>query len=109
MRAILIPAERDEPIREVDLGEDAYQGIKALLNDGWLEGVSSIRPDVTPYVDEEGKIKGLPVNFRATALLGPAIVGDFLVGNCVLTTTDAEGETVALVDDVTIEWVEERV
>ena len=43
-----------------------YRDIKALLNDGWLEAAPINADDVTLYCDEEGKIKGLPINPVAT-------------------------------------------
>ena len=59
---------------------------------GWLEPVSS-GEDWLAYVDEEGRIKQLPINTRATALarhLGWP--GDFLVGPVVFVGQERRGE-----------------
>lgn len=40
--------------------------LRALLGGGWLEGING--PDWHAYVDEEGKIKGLPVNVFGTVI-----------------------------------------
>lgn len=68
--------------------------LRRLLGGGWLEGVGAADADWHAYVDEEGKIKGLPLNPRATAVarqLGwPS--GDVLCGPVVFLGTGREGE-----------------
>jgi len=45
---------------------------------GYIERV--VLPDGRPmYINEEGRCKGLPVNFLATKLAGIMIVGDVLI------------------------------
>lgn len=70
---------------------------------GWIEAVSSDDDTVTFWCDEEGKIKGLPMNGDATRLwwqLNPAAAHhDVLCGPVVLTGgTDSAGETMSLPD-----------
>lgn len=71
------------------------EGLAAEIGEGWLEGISG--DDWSAYLDEEGKIKGLPINERATRLaraLGwdPSHV-DLLVGPVVfLGPVDEEGD-----------------
>ena len=70
---------------------------------GWLEGVPLV--GVTAYVNEEGKLMGLPVNALATRLahrdeaiyLSDTINGDMIV----LGPLDDEGESTSLSD----EWI----
>jgi hypothetical protein len=70
---------------------------------GWLEGVALV--GVTAYVNEEGKLKGLPVNALATRLAHrdeaiypqDTINGDMIV----LGPLDDEGDSTSLSD----EWI----
>ena len=70
---------------------------------GWLEGVALV--GVTAYVNEEGKLMGLPVNALATRLAhrdeatypSDTINGDMIV----LGPLDDEGESTSLSD----EWI----
>jgi|ERR1035437_10478237 hypothetical protein len=69
-KAMYIPV--DAPPRVVEY--NGYDELKALVG-GWIEGIGG---DVggsgthvwSGYVDEEGKIKGLPVNDEATIFAG---------------------------------------
>lgn len=55
---------------------DGYRVIRDGLDQGWLEGVPfEERDDVIAYADEEGLLKGLPVNKVASNLLNRYIVG----------------------------------
>ena len=80
----------------------AYDTLKAAVG-GWLEGVPLV--GVTAYVNEEGKIMGLPVNALATRLAHgdeaiyphDTINGDMIV----LGALDDDGECTSLSD----EWV----
>lgn len=80
----------------------AYEVLKAAVG-GWLEGVPL--EGVTAYVNEEGKLLGMPVNALATRLAHrdeaiyphDTINGDMIV----LGTLDDDGECTSLSD----EWV----
>ena len=62
---LLIPADEDQPLEIVDMSSLAdYQ--KAV--GGYIEAIGARPPAVTFIVNEEGKLRGLPVNTRATAL-----------------------------------------
>lgn len=80
---------------------------------GWLEGLSPV--DVGAqfgpwrgYCDEEGKVKGLPVNHAATHLLGEmgwyGAGADVLVGTVVL-IGEGKGREAADVPDATLKHV----
>ena len=88
----------DESLEVIDL--DSPEGTLEVLQnavDGWVQAVD-INPTVTMWMNEEGKLDGLPFNGIATGLF-QARFGkiDIIMGNAVLTGgVDAEGETVGL-------------
>lgn len=132
MRAIVIPVDVNEPIYETDVGP--YPALGELIG-GWIERVITPEthqlaqsdydlvtrsggerfPSVTIWVDEEGLLKPLPANVRAskfypessTPLCGVAVLlGEDLVD-------DGEGceepDAVSLPERVTIQMVEDFV
>lgn len=111
-RGILIPAEISEPISEFELEDDGQGYLRPLqeLVGGMIETVrwDDAPGNATVYMNEEGKLEGLPPNARATYLLrniGMG-VGDYIAGNLVLIGLDPrEGETVSLTDDVTVQMI----
>jgi hypothetical protein len=62
--AILIPASQEAPIkrRKLDRNLAAYQDLVG----GKIEPVDLNNPPASMYINEEGKLYGLPVNMRAT-------------------------------------------
>jgi Domain of unknown function (DUF3846) len=65
IRALVVPGDRPAYVKEFDV-RDSFATLRGLLNDGYLEG---IRGDGWfAYCDEEGKLKGLPVNLLATGI-----------------------------------------
>src|SRR5690242_734095 len=82
------------------IGSD-LASIKEHLDGGYLEALSPSTDDFGnwhAYVDEEGRLKGLPVNVNAT-VIAKALgwTGDFIVGPAVFLGTDgsdphAEGD-----------------
>ena len=73
MKAILLPVEGKAKIIEIDNELEALQ--KAV--GGYIETVT-IAKDCCLVVDEEGLLKGKPLNHTASRLGGP-LVGDVLV------------------------------
>lgn len=107
MRALLIPAELSEPIRDVQIdgGDGCLDALQALVG-GWIETIPHpTRDDVAPYFHEEGKLLDLPANWRATELLRESIrPGDYIAGDCVLAGFDPDtGETVELPADFEVQ------
>ena len=88
--ALLIPVDGDPEVREV---EPHFTARKEIVG-GWLEGVGAgIDADWCAYADEEGRIKRLPINVRATALARSlGWPGDFLVGPVVFVGQEWRGE-----------------
>lgn len=91
----------DESIEVLDL--DAEQGSLKVLQDavdGWVQ-VVDLAPTLSIWVNEEGKMNGLPYNGIATAIYQDRFGAvDIIVGNAVLTGgTDDEGDTIGLTDE----------
>lgn len=84
--ALLIPVDPTVPVSVLDLGADDRTGhaaIKAALDGAWLEAIPHALPfPLYAFADEEGLLKHLAPNHRATMLLGRGVVGPVvLVGN----------------------------
>jgi hypothetical protein len=82
---IVIPHDEMAPLEERTFnGLPDYQSAVG----GWIEAILLHKPSMTLFVNEEGKIRGLPRNSRATVLwwlLTPAARQlDFVVGDAVL-------------------------
>ncbi len=77
------PAE----VVNVDNSLESFQG---LLDGGYLEAVFYPRTGVFAYIDEEGKLKGLPLNFY--------VGSEPIVGPAVFSKTDDEGEDIGLTE-----------
>ena len=91
----------DESIEVLDL--DAPEGSLKVLQDavdGWVQ-VVDLAPKLSIWVNEEGKMNGLPYNGIATAIYQDRFGAvDIIVGNAVLTGgTDHTGETIGLTDE----------
>jgi hypothetical protein len=74
---LLIPAD-DTPCTVVTFTH--FSEVNTLIG-GWFEAIGSLNPhaEVVAYVDEEGLLKGLGRNMRASGLLQRPIVGPALV------------------------------
>jgi Domain of unknown function (DUF3846) len=117
LRALIIPASGEKAwVVDERIDLDYLQNVVG----GWIEAVDveqvltdSGRRSVnaTVFVNEEGKLNGLPVNHRATDLCALAIGGwfhDVIVGDVVVAgQPDDEGETNAVPDaliQIVSEW-----
>ncbi len=118
VRALRIPTEADKPITGVQV--EKLEDYQAIIG-GWIEPVDVHPLGITVYVNEEGLLRQLPFNSRATVLwwyfvpearqkamlVGPALVvglpdrkGD---------NTDTPTEVVALLTDAGTWRVEVKV
>ena len=100
MKALVITPEGTATVEDIKPDLD---GLQALVG-GYIEAAPT-KGDVTVYVNEEGKIHGLPINAVATDLyykLAPFMEGhDILVGTVViLGPVDDEGYETAVPDSV---------
>ena len=73
-----------------------YKGIRAELDGGWTECIRFTK-NALAYVDDEGKIKGLPINELATKLCKRYQIGlnpcDVIVGTFIITgREDMQGQ-----------------
>jgi hypothetical protein len=101
VQGIIIPADNTAPLRTATLGslEDYQRAVG-----GWFEAVDIPDLGVTMYVNEEGLIRDLPFNRRATFLWrfhvlqarDARLVGDVAV----VGMTDEEGENTELPKDL---------
>lgn len=95
---IVIPADEDEPIykQEFKSLSDYQQAVGGLI-----EAIDLDSPPATIYVNEEGKLQGLPLNRRATMISwmhNSSFRGkDVIKGDAVLVgPPDDEGKTLAV-------------
>ncbi|MBN9201593.1 MAG: DUF3846 domain-containing protein [Microbacterium chocolatum] len=65
MRALRIPVDPDEPITEIQV--DSLEDYQAIVG-GYIEPVDVPALGITIYVNEEGLLRQLPLNSRATFL-----------------------------------------
>lgn len=81
------------PILRIPIAnKTSHAWIKNALDGGWLEGIRLPKyVDVFGYVDEEGLLKQLPPNPRASTLAGQT-----LVGPCVLVGDNGSIDTVGI-------------
>lgn len=100
-RALVIPAEGEIEVRDVD----GLAAIQELVG-GFIEGVQFERIPGVGFINEEGKLHGLPPNFLATLLCGAKIFpSDYIAGTLVVFGGyDAEGNETAVTDE-TVEYV----
>jgi hypothetical protein len=92
VKALLIPASG--PVQHVE--QDGLGALRRLI-DGHIQALPvQGRADATAYVNEEGLLKGMPANARATRLLGVQIVGPAVLCGC----DAATGEETPIPDDL---------
>lgn len=92
---VVIPVDGDIYTVETTT-EDSYETITREVG-GWIQVVGlTVDEQAEMYLDEEGKIKNLPRNTRATSI-AHLMSGDYIAGTAVITGgVDDEGDTVGL-------------
>lgn len=65
---------------------------------GYIEAIYPL-PGVVMFLNEEGKIQGLPHNPVASLVAAEVLYGDYICGNVVLVGEDGHGESVGLTDE----------
>lgn len=93
-RVLIVTIDRSE-IVDMDI---TLNSLRAIIDNGYLEAISGWHPygEWTCYLDEEGKIKGLPLNENATLLAAQAgwvgAMSDVLCGTAIfLGPADEDG------------------
>ena len=75
--------------------ENTYEDIRSYVG-GYIEAIR-IRDDIVMWINEEGKILKLPINF---ALGYKGKIYDFICGNAIFTGVDETGETIGLTQEM---------
>ncbi len=106
IKIVVVPADPALPVRLVDHDETSLRAAQTLVG-GSIEPIDLTRPAATLYVNENGKVDGLPRNGRATLLTwvhAPQLRGkDVIAGDAYLTgpvrrslDTDASADLIAV-------------
>lgn len=98
-KAVVIKTDGTKEVVEFEIG-NSYDLLSASVG-GWIECVSLRTRNADMWVNEEGKLNGLPQNPHATALWVEEYgTTDIIVGNIIITGgVDNEGETLGLSDE----------
>lgn len=99
MKAVAITTDGVRTVVEFEPGK-SYEPIKTAV-EGWIECVHLPKYGCDMWVNEEGKIIGLPYNPLGSMLWAEHYgVTDAIVGNIIITGgVDREGETLGLSDE----------
>jgi hypothetical protein len=99
-QVIVITPEHEVSVQQMPIAKE-YDFLNTAVA-GWIQAVelSEDLEGITLWVNEEGKMNGLPYNQKATYLWEKSYgFTDVIVGTAVLTGgTDDEGETLPLTD-----------
>lgn len=100
MKIVAIVIQPDGHFESISFDNSNVAELQGLVG-GYIEAVASSDKALTFWVNEEGKLKGLPLNVIATLYLESVLRGfaahDVLVGPVVLTGgADANGDTLGL-------------
>lgn len=91
MNYIVIPADVSESLKIVDVPEnrEAFNKVRELISDGYVQltQVSGYKK-LQMCVDEDGQMKQLPFNLRASLVAG---IGQQIVGDAVVTAKHFKG------------------
>ncbi|WP_433269000.1 DUF3846 domain-containing protein [Actinosynnema sp. CS-041913] len=97
LTAIVIPADERQPIRQQQIEPHDLNAYRQIVG-GNLEVVALDRPSASLYLNEEGKLRELPVNPRASVLAwvhnsALRATGDVIVGPAfIVGPTDGHGD-----------------
>lgn len=102
MKVAVIPADRDQPVRIDEVDSIDLDYLKQQVA-GWIEALGIPDTEVNMYLNEEGKLVGLPANRRANRLAHrhrAVQVFDVIVGDVVIVgPVDDEGYDTGLSDE----------
>jgi hypothetical protein len=104
-KAVIIKTDGTKEVVEFEIGK-SYDLLSKSV-EGWIECVSLVSRNADMWVNEEGKLNGLPENHQATALWVEEFgMTDIIVGNIIITGgADNEGETLGLSDEQVSEFM----
>jgi hypothetical protein len=97
-KALIVRASKSIQTVDLDAPEGSYRVISDAVG-GYIEAVS-LDDDLTMYVNEEGKLDGLPLNLLATLLFRTRFgATDIIMGDAILVGgVDDEGDDLGLSD-----------
>jgi Domain of unknown function (DUF3846) len=102
MKTAVIPADTDQPVRFEEVPSIGLGYLQGQVG-GYVQVVSIRSTDVNVYLNEEGKMKRLPPNKRASRLArrnGAISLLDTIVGDVVIVgPVDDEGYDTGLTED----------
>ena len=98
MKALIIRTNGTKEL--VDFEEGTFLNTAQKAVGGWIQLVELHSKNIDLYLNEEGKLDGLPQNPIATALWSEDYgLTDYIVGDVIITGGyNSEGETVGLAD-----------
>ena len=99
---IAVSIRPDGTVQRVDI-ENSLNGLNGQLDGGHIEYVRFVIDHVHAYVDEEGKLKGLPMNDKATRVVryfGMNRPDEIIVGPMIICGDDGEGDEASLSETV---------
>ena len=102
---LIIPALGELAIEQTELAVHDLRRRQEIVG-GLIDAVELLTPPATFYINDSGKLEGLPVNRRASAALwlgNKAFRGqDVLVGDCLLVgPADHEGDDTSVPEELT--------
>ena len=80
---------------EVVTVENTLEALRALLDGGYLCGIS-VTPTIHGYVDDEGLLKKLPLNFMLN--------GERIVGPAIFSKADGNGNDIGFTGNEALEF-----
>jgi Domain of unknown function (DUF3846) len=96
-RALLVPVVGECSVVDIKEGDELGQ-LQSLVG-GYIELVRSNYTGLLVYVNEEGKLQGLPRNRRMTNFLRHTLGSDYIVGPAVIMgAIDDEGDAKSVPD-----------
>jgi hypothetical protein len=102
INSIVIPAEEEQPLDQRQLKPASVADYQELVG-GYIEAVDLTHPPARMYVNEEGKVRGMPMNRRATMLLWmhnkSFRYGDIIAGDAFIVGPDRGGNDTAISDE----------
>lgn len=98
-KALKISVEGVAEVVDLDAPEGSLKVLQSAVG-GWVEAID-LNDEVTMWVNEEGKLEGLPTHAPATRFYQTTFnTQDWIAGNIILTGgVDDEGDTLGLTDE----------
>mgnify|MGYP001008815262 CR=1 FL=1 len=97
---LLLPADADQPVRNIQVRPDNTRDMAKLIGCQWIELVRTPIENVAMIINEEGLLEDKRLNMLASTLCPGPIVGDvLLLGLEVLATTSLTEYALAMLGE----------